>query len=108
MAITLLMLMAEVCDQVAGVWDVQFVSLALVAYIHATLVGDFPAPIFVPEVCFCAALQGCEFLFELPCRSFRCNSPKNGARIVFDYVTNQDTEARECAGQGGYHHPRNA
>ena len=56
-AVAALVLTAKILDQIAGVWDIQFVSLALVADVHAALVADCAFPFLVPKISFGAAAQ---------------------------------------------------
>ncbi len=52
--------MSEITDQIAGVRDIQFVSLAPVANVHAALVLDRALPSFIPEICSGTAAQSGE------------------------------------------------
>ena len=94
-----------------GVRNIQFVSLALVADIHAALVADRAFPLLVPEICFRPAAQRSELAFQptafqSTAGKFLRDSPEHGAGIVLHHVADQDAKSGKSAGQRRDNHSR--
>src|SRR6185295_498615 len=107
-SITPLVLAAKVPEHIARVRDIQFVSLAPVAGIHAALVADRAFPLLAAEIHFSVAAQCGELAFQSCDGSLLPNWPQHRTRIILHHITDEDAIGRECARQRGNDHSRDA
>ena len=85
---------------IARVRDIQFVSLAPVADIHATLVLDRAFPLLRPGNLF--RHGGEAWRTRVPAARWEVSlatRQQHGTRIILHHITDQDAKSRESAGQ---------
>src|SRR5258708_26969139 len=107
-AVAAFVLLLEIGEQIPGEGQVEFVSLAAVADVHACLIVNSSLPRFLTKI-FCGFfLQSGELSLQLSVRNFTCNAPQDGAGVILDHVSDQNAESGKGAGEGGHDHVRDA
>src|SRR5579862_211587 len=106
------MFRAKIPDYIRCVWDIQFVSLSLIADVHADLVVDCAFPFLISKIRLgpaaqCAKLAIQPLTYLATDEAFARNSQQHGARVILHHVTDQDAKGREGARQRGNDHSWN-
>src|SRR5712691_7027033 len=96
-AVAALVFLLEFFLQIPRERQVEFVSLAAVADVHARLILHSSLPGFLTKI-FCGFfLQSGELSLQLSVWNLACNPPQNGAGIILDHVADQNAESGKRA-----------
>src|SRR5271165_6822863 len=107
-AVTCFMLLMKTRQARRGERHIQLVSLAEVANIDAALKVNFAMPAFITKLAPGLPLERLVIATDRLEWEPPANPKYDGARVILDYIADQNTVSRERARHDGDQHPRNA
>src|SRR5258706_4318353 len=107
-AVAALVFLLEFFQEIPGERQVEFVSLAAVADVHARLIVHSSVPGFFAKIFRRLLFQSSELFRQLSVRNFARDAPQDGSGIILYDVADQNAESGKRAGEGGHDYVRDA